>query len=460
MLRDRIVKGLKSHAASAAPLFLVAGILLIGSIPILKPKRNFIDESAVNVGNIPVLVTPFDASRYDTKVLQDHRIVHGRRSVGAETIAVYVNTAEKSSIVLANNLMDVLRRRESMACDVDFYFVNSSAPHWPIPSAFVRSAVAINISSLNTHKLCFGVYGKNGMQPNQDLFNVAAAIGIQRGFQIDLLCQNPYIKYFVERSRYQHYLAALQTALVAPQSPLAWYNFRSHGISLLSISTAETDGSREASNAYSLAALHEQIIATLSYLDERFHHSTSVWVPLSVNEYVEHDVAQFGIILLVASLLSTGYSIYEVKGLSLSPCVALIFVAPVFASSATEWLGISGFLLSSSFMIIAWSVCEWDLSWLTVNAVVLCLLIILQPAAGLLIGSGTAIQLVFLHVKYQRPLVLLLGFLCSWAVLYCFVEVLNIKVCDTKTIGGIYLSFFGYPNALWVSSRLIRSLLY
>ncbi|RNF12159.1 putative GPI transamidase component GAA1 [Trypanosoma conorhini] len=459
MFRDRVGRGIKNHAANAAPFLLLAGLLLIAALPALKPRQNFIDESAVNVGRIPVLITSSDVAHRDATIHQYHRIVHGRRSVGSETIAVYVNAAEKSSVILVNFLIRALQRKENMACDTHVYFVNESASRWPIPDSFVRAALFINVSSLNTHNLCFGVYGRNGMQPNQDLLNLAVSIAQDWLFHVDVLCQNPYIAYSATRSKYEHYFDALQTALVAPQRPQPWYSFRSHGISLLAIGTDESNGLYDASVAYRVAALHEQLIGTLSYLDERFHHSTSVWVPLSVTEYVEYDIAQFGIILLVASLLSVGYSIYEVEGLSFSPGVMLILVAPFLDSVAARWFGVGGMCLCSGLLMIAWSACAWDLSWLTVNAVMLCLLIILQPAAGLFVGSGVAVQLAFLHVKCRKLLTLLLGALSSWAVFYLFVGMLNIQYDDKGTIGGIYISFFVYPNALWVSSRLIRFVL-
>ncbi|KAH9597727.1 GPI transamidase component Gaa1 [Trypanosoma melophagium] len=460
MRRSRFVEILEQHGGNIAPFLLLVGLILIGGIPAIKPRRNFIDESAINVRSIPVLVSLSDVSHPDTTVHQSYRIVHGRRSVGSEIIAIYVNKDEKASVVLGNALITVLRKRENMACDTHFYFVSGTDKEWPIPSLFVRSALIINISSLNTRKLCFGVYGKNGMQPNQDLLNLAVSMAKEWGLKVDILCQNPYTTYSLSRSIYDHYVTALQTALIAPQYPQAWHIFRSHGISSLSISTVKSDNGYDSTDAYSIAAMLEQIIATLSYLDERFHHSTSVWVPLSVKHYVEYDIAQFGIILLVASLLSTGYSIYKVKGLRLSPFVMMIWVIPLLVSIATEWYKTLGFVLGSILMLLILSLYEWDLSWLTINAVVLCLLIILQPAAGLIMGSGVALQLLFLHVKYQSIALLTLGSLCSWAILFYFVQVLNLRGYDINTTGGIYLSFFVYPNALWVSSRLIRSIVY
>ncbi|RNF01880.1 putative GPI transamidase component GAA1 [Trypanosoma rangeli] len=459
MLRDRIMREMRHHAANAAPFLLLAGLFLIVALPAVKPRHNFVDESAVNIGRIPILITSSDVTHRDATIHQYHRVVRGHRSVGSETIAVYVNAAERSSVILANLIILALQRRENMACDTHIYFVNESTSHWPIPDTFVRAALFINVSSLNTHNLCFGVYGKNGMQPNQDLLNVAVTIAQEWFLHVDLLCQHPHISYSATRSKYEHYFAALQTALLAPQRPQPWYSFRTHGISLLAIGTDKSNGLYDASVAYRVAALHDQLIGTLSYLDERFHHSTSVWVPLSATEYVEYDIAQFGIILLVASLLSVGYSIYEVEGLSLSPCVALILVAPFLALNATKLFGHWGMVLCSGLFVIAWSACSWDLSWLTVNAIMLCLLIMLQPGAGLLVGSGVSVQLAFLHVKFQRPLTLLLGTLASWAVFHFCVGVLNIQHDDMDTIGGIYLFFFVYPNALWVSSRLVRCVL-
>ncbi|EAN86381.1 GPI transamidase component GAA1, putative [Trypanosoma cruzi] len=459
MFRERVASVVKKHASNIAPFLLLAGVLLIVAIPAVKPRKNFIDESAVNVDGIPVLITSSDASHHDATIHQYHRIVHGHRSVGSESIAVYVNTVENSSIILANFLIRSLQKKNNMACETHFYFVNGSTLHWPIPNSFVRAALFINVSSLKTRNLCFSVYGKNGMQPNQDLFNVAVAMAREWNLNVDILCQNPHIPYSVTRSKYEHYLAALQTAVIAPQNPQPWYFFRSNGISMLAIGTEKSDGLYEVSVAHHIAAMHEQLIGTLSYLDERFHHSTSVWVPLSVTEYVEYDIAQFGIILLVASLLSVGYSIYELEGLSLSPRVVLIFLAPVLASGANKFFGVWGSFVCSIFLTIAWSVCAWELSWLTINAVMLCLLIILQPATGLLVGSGVAVQLFFLHVKCQKPPFLFLGTFFAWAVLYYFIVMLKIRHDDMNTIGGIYLSFFVYPNALWVTSRLIRSVL-
>ncbi|ORC84149.1 putative GPI transamidase component GAA1 [Trypanosoma theileri] len=460
MRRSRLVGILEKRGGHIAPFLLLVGLILIGGIPAIKPRRNFIDESAVSIGEIPVLISLSDMSHPDTTVHQSHRIVHGRRSVGSEIIAIYVNKAEKASVILGNALIAVLRKRENMACDTHFYFVANTDKDWPIPNSFVRSALVINVSSLNTRNLCFGVYGKNGMQPNQDLFNVAVSMAKEWGLKVDVLCQNPYTTYSLSRSMYEHYITALQTALIAPQYPQPWHSFRSHGISSLSISTVKSDENYNRSDAFSMVAMLEQIIATLSYLDERFHHSTSVWVPLSVTHYIEYDIAQFGIMLLVASLLSTGYSIYKVKGLNLSPYVMIIWITPFIVSIATEWFETLGFFLSSILLLIILSTFDWDLSWLTINAVVLCLLIILQPAAGLIMGSGVALQLLFLHVKCQNVMLLALGSLCSWAIFFYFVHVLNLRGYDIHTTGGIYLSFFVYPNALWVSSRLIRSIVY
>ncbi|KAH8616547.1 putative Gaa1 like GPI transamidase component [Trypanosoma vivax] len=451
---------LKQHASKGTPVLVLAGILLIALVPAVVPKDTFIDENAINVYSVPV-VTPRQVKLRPNKTIPStHRVVRGRRSVGSEAIAVYIDAASESSVILANHLISALLKRENMACDTHFYFVKGDAEVWPIPDIFVRAALVLNVSSLTAGDLCFGVYGQNGMQPNQDLLNLAVMLAGKYNLEADVLCQNPYAKYSTSRSKYYHYLLALQTALVAPQRPAPWHGFRSHGISLLSISTPESGAEDGAFSENTIVSALEQILATLSYLHERFHHSTSVWVPLSPAQYVEYDILQFGIMAMAASLLSTCYSIFECEGLHLTPCASLVCLTAIVARFATEQLGSSGFIMSSIFMTVALSTFAWDMSWLAINTVVMGLLIILQPVAGLVIGTGVALQLMFLHVKCRKFLVLFVGAISSWAVLYFLVHIVHLEMFDLKTTAGIYLTFFAYPNAVWLSSRLARSVLF
>ncbi|EAN77453.1 GPI transamidase component GAA1 [Trypanosoma brucei brucei TREU927] len=459
MLQAGTKKFLREYGSTCAPLFLALGVCLICCLPAACPKENFIDENAISVSRVPVITGMLGELHMDTRISQYTRVVRGRRSVGSESIAVYVNAAFESSVVLANHLIYVLREKENMACDTNFYFFNDTSKDWPIPDSFVRAAIVINVTSFHTNNLCFNVFGANGMQPNQDLFNLAVAIAEKWRFNIDVLCQNPYISFSTSRPIYEHYFLALQTALVAPLRYQPWYKMRSRGISLLAISTEKSERRTKSSYGYNMAAAHEQLIATLSYLHERFHHSTSVWIPLSVDQYVEYDVIQFATILFVASLLSTCYSIYEVEGFSFSPCAALVSATGLAALVSTLNFGTAGFFVSSGVLTVGLGAFSWDMSWGAINAVVLCLLIILQPVAGLVMGFGATLQLQFIHVRCRKWHVLLIGAILSWIVLVALTEVMKAKLFDTETTAGVYFSFFLYPNALWISSRLIRSTL-
>nr|CCC93249.1 putative GPI transamidase component GAA1 [Trypanosoma congolense IL3000] len=455
MFQSYTRKFLNKHASKGAPLLFVLGLLLIVLVPAVYPKENFIDENAITVYRVPVFTSSNSELLGNAEVPLGTRVVRGRRSVGSEALAVYVNAVSEPSVRLANHLISILRERENMACDTHFYFFNDTQENWPIPDSFVRAALVINVTSFETNSLCFSVFGANGMQPNQDLFNLAVVVAERWGFAIDVLCQNQYTSFSTTRSRYHHYYLALQTALVAPLDYKPWYKMRSHGISVLAVSTGGSAHGTTASHAHNMASAFEQIIATLSYLHERFHHSTSIWIPLSVKTYVEYDVVQFGTISLVASLLSSAYSIYEAEGLNISPCAILICATAVVPILLKQF-GTVGFIVSGGVLSGVLAAFALDLSWLAINAVVLCLLIILQPAAGLVLGSGAALQLLFLHVKSRKRDLLLLGTVTSWLVLFFFTEVLKVKLFDTETTAGLYFSFLLYPNALWVSSRFIR----
>lgn len=462
MLRRVIISGAQKHGGHVAPLLWLIGVTMLLLLPIVKPRKTFIDENAVgHMHPLVELKAPL-ASDLNRNVRWEQRLVRGKRSPGSEVVAVYVNTEYDASVIVANLLIDALRDRDGLGCDVQFFFGDDHGEEWTVPQLYTRSALVLNVSSLSHPFLCIDFYGSNGIQPNQDLVNSAVQHALRDGFDVSLLCQKPDAPTH-PNSRLKHYIYSLEDAIQVPLNPHKWQSVPLSSISTIAFSTqpgySHAVTGRETTFAWRLAQLVLEEIISLNGLEERFHHSTFVWVSVDNYRYVEFDIAQFCIILYAASILSTGYCIYQRTGITLSPFVAVLAALPFIGSLAQQYGGDFGFAAASLAFALAVFPLPWTAFVVSINGVALCLLLIVQPATGLLAGAGSSLQILFLHPFFYGRLRLLIATGTAWCVYLFFARHLGIPLSGVGSFSEVFVNYCIYPNAVWVTSRLARRFL-
>ncbi|KAI5690620.1 Gaa1like [Leishmania braziliensis] len=463
MLRRALYNGARHHGGKLAPLFLLLGIAMLCLLPVLRTRKIYVDENAVNQMH-PSTNAGSVTAHLDPTVRWPERLVRGRRSPGSEIAAVYVNTDYPASVSLANALIEVIRHRKNLACDVQFYFVNSSE-EWPVPQAYTRAALVLNISTLYNRHICIDTLGGNGIQPNQDYTNTAVQLATSNQFLPSYLCQRPHRLTDNVGAELWHYWAYLEASLQLPTHPQPWHKIPTHSINTIAISSdplftvRSTFPSPQVPDAFATMVL--QIIVSLNNLEEKFHHSTFVWLPVSPLRYVEYDHAQFCIMLFVASIFSTAYSEYQQRGASITPLFVVLLLTPVAAAAAFQVAGWGAVVIASAAFSLLFRVFMTHTKsgmWLSFNAIALCLLIILQPACGLLAGAAAAIQVFFTHSVLQNRLALAVGAAVSALLAYYFIYYLRLPLFGVAGISELFVSFVIYPNAVWIGSRFLCSL--
>ncbi|KAG5479526.1 hypothetical protein LSCM1_04794 [Leishmania martiniquensis] len=460
MLRKALFNGARHHGGKLAPLFLALGIAMLFILPVRRTRSIYIDENAVgqmypsaNAGSVTAYLDP--------TVRWPRRLVRGRRSPGSEIVAVYVNTDYSASVLLANALIEVVRRRKSLACDVQFYFLKSNE-EWPVPQAYTRAALVLNISTLYSRYICIDTLGNNGIQPNQDYTNSAAQFARMNGLSPSYLCQHPRRITDNVKDGFWYYWSYLEASMQLSARPQPWHILPTHSINTIAISSdplysaSSTLLGQQVTDAFATMLL--QIIVSLNGLEEKFHHSHFVWLPVSVWRYVEYDHAQFCIMLFVASIFSTAYSEYQLRGMSITPLFATLLLTPVGAAAAFRaggWSAVAAASAAFSLLFRLFMSHVNSVIWLTFNAIALCLLIILQPACGLMAGAASAIQVFFTHSALQNRPAMAVGAGVSFILVYYFIYYLHMPLFGIAGISELFVSFVIYPNALWIGSRLL-----
>lgn len=460
MLRRILFIGGQKYGGRLSPFFLVFGILLLIALPIFNSKKMTVDENAVGH------MMPNGAMRsvegfLNSTVKWPQRLVRGRRSPGSEIIAVYVNSEFPASVSVANALIEVVRTNDILSCDIQFYFVNSTQP-WPIPRSYARSALILNFSSFSSSHLCIDTLGANGVQPNQDLAIVAVKHAVSFSMSVSFLCQKPDVPVENDRSRFWHYWSYLENSVQLSQYRQKWHTIPTYGINTIAFSTDHRqpdDAKWPSSSRVSVyvGTLYRTILS-LNGLDEKFHHSSFVWLPTSIRTYVDYDTAQFCTILFVSSIYSTAYANYQGVGVTISPVFAGLLVAPFGVSAAFNAVGWPGVIAASAFFVLI--SCRIlgrsnSSAWICFNAIALCLQIVLQPESGLLAGACAAIQLFFIHPLCCKPAIMAVGTVLSWGGYWFFVKHLHMSLCGTNGISDLFVSFVIYPNAIWLTARLL-----
>jgi GPI-anchor transamidase subunit GAA1 len=461
MLRKLVFNGARHHGGKLAPLFLLLGIAMLCLLPLFQSRNAKVDENAVGHMYPQFSFGSID-SYLDPTVFQPQRLVRGRRSPGSEIVAVYVNTDYAAATSVANALIEVLRTKDNLACDVQFYFVNSTET-WPIPHSYTRSAIVLNMSSLYSRYLCFDTLASNGIQPNQDLPTVSSQHALSLRFIPSLLCQKVGWSRDGQHHPLWHYWSYLEASMQLSAHPQPWHQIPTHSINTLTISTDsfyhEGTAKENSSVPHALVDLVLQIIVSLNGLEEKFHHSTFVWLPVSFRRYVEYDAAQFCIVLFVASIFSTAYAEYQLHGITITPFFVGLLLTPAGADASfrvAQWPGVivASVLFAGVFLCVLPRTVTSGM-WMSLNAIALCLLIILQPACGLVAGCAAAIQVSFLHPALQRRVTMAIGTVVAWALCYYFVYHLQMPLLGFASISELFVSFVVYPNAVWLTSRFL-----
>ncbi|KAG5505842.1 hypothetical protein JKF63_05178 [Porcisia hertigi] len=459
MLRRYAYTGARRHGGSLAPLFLFLGIAMLCLLPLLLTRKTFIDENAIGHLN-PRVSTVSVTHDLEPTVRWPQRLVRGRRSPGSEIVALYVNTDYPASVSLANALIEVIPH-QNIACDVQFYFVNSSE-EWPLPQAYTRAALVLNVSTLYTRRICVDTISRNGIQPNQDYANMVADRARSQRFTVHYLCQHPHRSVGDVKAGFWYYWAYLEASLQISMRPQPWHKIPAHSISTIAISSNPLDVESPAipgprvPDALATTAL--QIIVSLSGLEEKFHHSTFVWLPVSPSRYVEYDHAQFCILLFVVSIFSTAYSEYQLRGVTITPMFVALLLTPVAAAAAFQVGGWGAVVAVSAALSLLFRLLMAHATsgmWLSFNAIAICLMIILQPACGLLAGAAASIQVFFTHAALHNRLAMAVGVVVSSVLTYYFVYHLRMPLCGVGGVSELFVSFVVYPNMVWVASRFL-----
>lgn len=461
MLRKVVFNGARHHGGKLAPLFLFLGIAMLCLLPVLHPRIVKVDENAI--GHMSPYSGFGSVEPYlDPTVHQPQRRVRGRRSPGSEIVAVYVNTDYAAATSVANVLIEVLRTKDNLACDVQFFFVNGTE-EWPIPHVYTRSALVLNMSSLYNKHLCFDTLGSNGIQPNQDLPNVAAQHAARLRLDLSYLCQKSGAPLANPEQPFWHYWTYLESAMQLPSHAQPWHGIPTHSINTLTISSNPTFSASATARAnvhvpLKLVDLVLQVIVSLNGLEEKFHHSTFVWLPVAVRQYVEYDAAQFCIVLFVASIFSTAYAEYQLRGMTITPWFVTLFATPACAAAAfhaAQWLGVAAASFCLAALLRFAMPHTTSGMWLSFNAIALCLLIILQPACGLVAGAAAALQVLFVHPVLRHRVTMALGTAVAWGLCGYFVYRLEMPLLGFGGISELFVSFVVYPNAVWITSRFL-----
>ncbi|KPA78410.1 putative mitochondrial hypothetical protein [Leptomonas pyrrhocoris] len=464
MLRKFVFNGARHHGGKLGLLFLLLGIAMLCLLPILQSRVAKVDENAVGHMYPQFTFGPID-QYLDPAVSQPQRLVRGRRSPGSEIVAVYVNTDYAAATAIANALIEVLRTKDNLACDVQFYFVNSTE-EWPIPHSYTRAAIVLNMSSMYSKYLCYDTLGSNGIQPNQDFPNAAVQHASHRSFIPSYLCQKPGGPPSKLQHPFWHYWSYLEASMQLASHPQRWHQIPTHSINTLTISTnpyyGESTARPNSDVPHNLVDLVLLIIISLNGLEEKFHHSTFVWLPVSLRRYVEYDAAQFCIVLFVASIFSTAYAEYQLRGITITPLFVGLLLTSAGASAAfhaAQWPGVA--VASLLFAGVLRVVMPHTTSgmWLSFNAIALCLLIILQPECGLVAGCAAAIQVSFIHPALRNRFAMAMGTAVAWVLCYYFVCHLHMPLLGLASISELFVSFVVYPNAVWITSRFLCTVL-
>lgn len=452
MLREVAVKKLRIYGGMLAPVALVVGYLVVFLIPLTNVTKSFsIDENAIGQmqPSLPWIQVP---ALLDYRVPGPRRLVRGKRSAGAEVIAVYVNSDYNASVALANIMMNTLTGNEAgMGCDVMFFFVKGSQA-WPTTRSYTRAAIVVNVSSLYTHSICLDVLGHHGLQPNQDLF-VTVLRHLSTVFRQWTLCQVPGAD---ESNNLKYYIRMLEASVRLPFHPQPWHHIPTRGISTIGFSTNDNPIAVSALTR-DLAAVLIGTVTSLNGLEEAFHHSSFVWIPVNRFFYIPFDIVQFGIFLFAGSMLSTGYYYYQ-KGAPLAPdTTAVMLVTTPVVYVAFTAAGLPGCVLLILALINHASRREVGLAWTGTNLIAIMMLEALQPFAGLLAGAGVATQIIFLHPLLSRSCsCIAFGTALSWLVYYYLTWHLEIPIWSANDVSDLYISLFALPNAVLVTSRLLR----
>lgn len=476
MLRQKLIYAVTTYGGVISPILLVIGLAILLALPSIQINHNFIDENAIS-HRAQHLASEVNASMLaqSAEIGSPSVLVRGLRSPGTEVVAIYVNTAAAASVQIANLLITNLRRATVFGCDILFYFV-SDDEEWPIPQSYARAALVLNISSLSSDRLCLDLYGKHGLQPNQDLPNTVLRAASHEHLLFSLLCQTNRWAADAELSALAYYLTSALNAMRLPLYPQRWHEIPTRGIATVAISTnpmlshlpprtATTSRNRgesvETGVARTLVSFLVDTVSSLNSLEERFHHANFVYMPCSDSATVPFEVAQCSIFMFIGTIISTCYAWYQRDGFRFSPLVALALGAttPV-ADQVYKAAGPYGLAAVSALFAIAFHRAEWNTTWMSLNAAAIGLMEGLQPATGLLGGAAVAIQQLFFHPAMGNSLLLLaIGAAASWVLWGGFIFYAGLPMWSLDGVSLTFVSLLLYPNAVWVSARLVHSVL-
>lgn len=290
--------------------------------------------------------------------------VRGQRSTGGCLMSILVNRDEPVSVEIAGALFTAFQRRRAtiLSGDLEFRFFSQkknntttsslrafpesreSRERYPtleeaarrVPSE-VEVAVVLDIADVTADagSLCFNVFGSDGVQPNMDIVNLMTMLGLRNGIEWDFLCQCPVSssKRWLERFsstvramfsslgatpvpqhatlvRLGHYVLSLVTASTTGAAPAdggASLRMRGmHPIVLSSHKSSKVAGHRfkQADASMPVISAIEGLVRGVNNLDERLHHSFPVYLHVSAQTFVDFEVAQHIIFVVLGAIAS------------------------------------------------------------------------------------------------------------------------------------------------------------
>lgn len=445
MIRSAAIKTLDAVAHRVgAPLLLIA-LIFQCSLPSVDPRDTYISESNFKL-HAASLVEHED---FQTSSMVTEGAVFASRGAGGPLTVIFVNELEEASMRVATAVVARLRKERHLSGDVVISLyrdtINVSAVMWQLSSIDV--AVVLNVSYRGSASLCLDVFGSDGIQPNLDIVNIAVSAAARFDQALSVTCRRadrenfPHMQRFINAavrwipSPQRDYFSTLLSAITQRRShgASALRKEGVHPIVLQTLIKSQHEATEIASSqldAVKLSRVVESIVRSVNNLDERLHHSFPIYAHLDSHHFVDFEVSQHSVFIVLAALGSVAYGEClkangAFSGRSFIGVIALVICGGLFDTStvATNLHTATqvGFAVVVSGGVAALCKLHEIQALLAVwNGIVVCLLVVLQPHMAVVASLALATQQVVLSAAVAELALLISGSL-SW-VLYSLLE--------------------------------------
>lgn len=477
-LRRYILSGLKVVEPVLWQVLLAALLVFFAALPIFDARKRYFSENNLQP-NLADFVAEMPAQMESSVASNPGMfVVEGSRATGTDKVLIAVGNETELSKKAAVALARAMAMQRFLSADVEFVIAPREVLAEEVlkrsASGFFRAAVVLDVGCLQS-PLCIDTIGNEGLQPNLDIVNVLVSNLARVGVAADIMCHEWGHHVPLQRALTSFpVFDALQAvaAVINVRNPITLRQYLGYFDYLLRSATHKYDPllalrdrgihtlvlrSKGNCNEHHLvlARALESLLRSLNNLNERLHHSFFTWFPLDADTFVDYEMSQIVIVLGVATLISRAYrDMQEVGaptllniglGLSMWPVTALLVAAQLpMAAVGIAAAGTLGVALARgwrSVFVVA----------LYVNAVSLCLLMSIHPAAGKLFSVVAPLQLVLL-----RKRVVAFGVLAATVGVAAFgADVLMWFVAAPIGTGQFIVAALSLSNAALGSCRVV-----